>query len=105
MSREQENCGFICGHCGKKVLPLSNGSYRNHCPFCLYSLHVDGIPGDRSSGCKGLMKPVGIVYNSRKGYQILHRCNVCGFERVNKIAEHTVMPDDFDEIVRLGRIG
>ncbi|MBA3237248.1 MAG: RNHCP domain-containing protein [Parachlamydiaceae bacterium] len=24
-------------------MPLRNGSYRNHCPFCLSSLHVDDI--------------------------------------------------------------
>ncbi|WDF05905.1 RNHCP domain-containing protein [Shouchella hunanensis] len=35
----------------------ANGSYRNHCPFCLYSKHQDIIPGDRASTCGGLMEP------------------------------------------------
>ena len=64
MSRELENTGFICQNCGKEVLPLTDGSYRNHCPFCLYSLHVDIIPGDRASDCGGIMKPIKIIYNS-----------------------------------------
>ena len=39
--------GFICAHCGKEVEPLGYTS-RNHCPFCLWSLHVDINPGDRA---------------------------------------------------------
>ena len=31
---------FVCEHCGKKVEPLGY-SCRNHCPYCLYSKHVD----------------------------------------------------------------
>lgn len=41
MSRKTENTAFTCLHCGRQVLPLTNGSFRDHCPFCLYSLHVD----------------------------------------------------------------
>ena len=37
--------GFFCAHCGKWVPPLGYSS-RNHCPFCLWSLHVDINPGD-----------------------------------------------------------
>ena len=74
MSRKTENSAFICAHCHKAVLPLSNGSYRNHCPHCLYSLHMDEKPGDRASRCGGLMRPVGIVRHSKKGLQIIHRC-------------------------------
>ena len=101
MSRKTENAGFICAHCGKPVLALTNGSYRNHCPFCLYSLHVDEAIGDRASKCFGKMEPKAIVYNSKKGYQIVHVCLKCGVRRVNKIAENTEMPDDFDMILRL----
>ena len=41
MSRKSENTGFICAYCGADAKPLTNGSYRNHCPLCLHSLHVD----------------------------------------------------------------
>jgi len=101
VSRNQENTGFTCGQCGRMVAPLSNGSYRNHCPFCLYSKHVDVLPGDRRSRCGGLMKPVGIRHKSGKGYQVVHRCLQCGERRVNRVAENTIQPDDIGAIIRL----
>ena len=101
MSRREENTGFICEYCGREVLPLSNGSYRNHCPFCLYSKHVDKKIGDRSEKCGGLMKPVGLSYKSGKGYQIVHRCLKCGVEKVNKIAEDARQPDDIGAVADL----
>ena len=101
MSRKSENTNFVCAQCGKSIVALTNGSYRNHCPFCLYSLHVDEIIGDRNSNCNGLMKPIGIEYNSKKGYQIVHLCNKCNTRRVNRVAENTIMPDDFEIILNL----
>ena len=101
MSRKTENTNFACVQCSKNVIALTNGSYRNHCPFCLYSLHVDKDIGDRQNECLGLMKPIGITYNSKKGYQIIHICSKCGARRLNKIAENTEMPDDFDMILSL----
>lgn len=101
MSRKRENKGFICENCGSEVLPLNNGSYRNHCPFCLHSKHVDNIPGDRESQCGGLMKPEGIKYKSGKGYQIVHRCVTCGVQRANIVAEDTHQPDCMEAIVQL----
>ena len=98
MSRKEENTGFTCRQCGRAVLPLNNGSYRNHCPYCLYSLHVDNKPGDRRVSCGGLMQPVGIKYKPGKGYQIIHRCLKCGEERVNKAAVDTVQPDDIEAL-------
>ncbi len=94
MSRREENAGFVCEHCGARVVPLTNGSYRNHCPSCLYSKHVDEAPGDRRSTCHGLMRPIGLVYKRKKGYQIVHQCLKCGVIRVNKVAVDTVQPDD-----------
>ena len=64
--RANENNGFMCRYCNREVQRLTNGSYRNHCPFCLYSLHVDRMPGDRNSDCFGLMKPVTYRYTSKK---------------------------------------
>ena len=101
MSRKNENTNFVCVNCSKTVIALTNGSYRNHCPFCLYSLHVDKNIGDRQNSCLGLMEPREIVYNSKKGYQIIHVCRKCNTRRLNKIAEDTVMPDDFDMILSL----
>lgn len=81
---------FTCDNCGADVLPLEKGSYRNHCPHCLCSKHVDKEgPGDRASSCLGLMKPVGIDHRSGKGWVLKHVCEKCDKEIVNKIA-----PDD-----------
>ena len=103
MNRTKENTSFICAHCGKAVCALTNGSYRNHCPFCLYSMHVDEVPGDRRSECAGLMRPMGAIFHGKKGWQIVHECLKCGARRHNKIAENTEMPDDFDVLIGLMR--
>ncbi len=102
MSRKNENTGFVCANCGREVLPATDGSYRNHCPFCLYSRHVDILPGDRKDECGGLMKPVGIKYKAGKGYQIVHRCLKCGVEKANRVTESSVQPDDIEMIIKLG---
>lgn len=96
------NEGFICGNCGKKVNPvLYGGSYRNHCPFCLHSKHVDTeIPGDRSSACKGLMKPIGVFTRKTGEYVLVHKCLKCNFERFNRIAGD----DNIDLVVKLSNI-
>lgn len=94
MSQKRENLGFDCENCGERVEPVSNGSYRNHCPRCLYSKHVDLRPGDRRSDCRGLMKPVDLVHRSGKGYQLVHQCLTCGERKANKVAVDTVQPDD-----------
>ena len=94
MSRKSENTGFICEGCGREVLPVTNGSYRNHCPFCLSSKHVDVTPGDRASDCGGVLRPIGVDYKGNKGWMILHRCDKCGYQTQNKAATDTVQPDD-----------
>jgi hypothetical protein len=88
------NDPFTCARCGAQVPPVSGGGYRNHCPSCLHSLHVDQAPGDRAASCRGLMEPVGLAYHSRKGYQIIHRCLRCGAVRRNRIVETGLEPDD-----------
>jgi len=93
MARNLENTGFICEHCGEEILPVTNGRYRNHCPFCLYSVHLDILPGDRKSGCKGLMKPVHLTYKSKKGWQVVHQCLTCGMQQACRVAVDTVQPD------------
>jgi len=98
------NEAFICEHCGAEVPELHNGSYRNHCPFCLYSLHVDIFPGDRANPCGGLMAPVGVEQHSKKGWVILYRCERCGETGKNKAAlDDQACPDDFDVLISLSR--
>ncbi|MBM4029808.1 MAG: RNHCP domain-containing protein [Planctomycetes bacterium] len=104
MGRSEENAGFVCEHCGRAVRPATNGSYRNHCPYCLYSKHVDVGLGDRAADCGGLMTPVALR-RSRKGFQIVHRCVRCGVVRVNKAAERTQQPDDIDAMIALMQHG
>ena len=77
---------FKCEHCGKEVKKLGY-SCRNHCPYCLYSKHVDINPGDREEECKGMLEPIGIEINSKKGYIIVFKCIKCGAIRKNKVAE------------------
>lgn len=103
MARKNENTGFICEQCGEKISPLTNGSYRNHCPLCLYSKHVDHLPGDRASRCLGLMRPIGLAYKAKKGWQLIHQCLVCDHHSVNKIAQDTVQPDDVCKVASLMR--
>ncbi len=101
MARNQENTKFICKNCGLTVNPVTNGSYRNHCPFCLYSMHVDINPGDRSSSCGGLMKPIGLVYKKNKGWQIIHFCLDCKVKKACKVAMDTNEPDDYTAIANI----
>jgi len=81
---------FTCEQCSKEVEPLQEGSYRNHCPYCLYSKHVDKDgPGDRLSQCKGLMKPLSLDQRSGKGWMIIHECVLC-----KKTIPNRAAPDD-----------
>ncbi len=73
--------GFICENCKREVPPLGYSS-RNHCPFCLYSLHVDNNPGDRDNECHGLMKPIGVLFE-KKGRVIVHKCQKCNVVKKN----------------------
>lgn len=104
MGRKEENTGFICENCGQDIMPLNNGSYRNHCPYCLYSKHVDNMPGDRQSMCKGLMKPIGTRITSKKGIQIIHECINCNIRKANKVAENDTQADSIDEIIKLLKV-
>ena len=97
----KNDSGFICEHCGKEVLPLGYTS-RNHCPFCLWSLHVDINPGDRACECRAPMEPVKVVTDPKKGYIILHRCTKCHEIHRNKAAhEAKVQPDNIKLLIKL----
>ena len=88
--------GFICENCHKEVKPLGYSS-RDHCPYCLYSKHVDINPGDREESCHGLLEPIGIEISNKKGYVIISKCKKCGKIRKNKAAED----DNMDLIIKL----
>ncbi|MFA6528425.1 MAG: RNHCP domain-containing protein [Candidatus Gracilibacteria bacterium] len=91
------NESFVCKKCGTQVPPQKK-SCRNHCTNCLYSLHVDDKdPGDRTSTCHGLMEPVGLEYKGKKGYQIIHKCLLCGKKQLNMVADD----DNQEEIVKI----
>ena len=87
---------FICENCGKKVNKLGY-SCRNHCPYCLHSKHLDIDPGDRQNQCHGIMEPVSVEINSKKGNVIIFKCKKCGAIRKNKAAED----DNMDLIIKL----
>ena len=87
---------FVCENCGKLV-PKLNYSCRDHCPYCLYAKHVDIFPGDRSEECRGMLEPVGIENNSKKGYVIIYKCKKCGKTRKNIAAKD----DNMNLIIKL----
>lgn len=87
--------GFICNHCGLKVEPLYYTA-RDHCPFCLYSKHVDINPGDRLNPCQGSFKPIGIE-TWKNTYKILYQCETCKQKHKNIVAKD----DNMDLIIQL----
>src|SRR4051812_18681874 len=90
---------FKCAHCGF-VVPcttiVSGVQNRNHCPYCLWSRHLDwSIAGDRLSSCRAVMRPVGLTTKqTRNKYagerdgelMLIHRCTDCGHLAINRIA-------------------
>jgi DNA-directed RNA polymerase subunit RPC12/RpoP len=93
------NVDFRCLHCGCPVSAnpiLSGVANRNHCPYCLWSRHLDLLAaGDRLSACKASMRPVGLALKqSRKKYRLpgsgelmlVHECTDCGRIALNRIA-------------------
>ena len=98
---QKNDSGFTCQNCGKEVLPLGYTS-RNHCPFCLWSLHVDINPGDRACECRAPMEPVKVVTDAKKGFIIIHKCTGCGEIHRNKAAhEADSQPDNKKLLIAL----
>ena len=90
---------FICAVCGAEVEPLGYTA-RDHCPYCLCSLHLDINPGDRQCGCGGVLRPVG-VEKAKKGYKLLYICEKCGARKKNIAAKD----DDMDRLIELSARG
>lgn len=87
---------FVCQNCGKEVSKL-NYTSRDHCNFCLYSLHVDITPGDRLNTCRGLLQPINVLDTGKKRMQIEYICIKCGERIRNIIADD----DNQDEIFKV----
>ncbi len=81
----KNDSGFTCVNCNEEVSALGYTS-RNHCPKCLCSLHVDENPGDRMNECRGVMRPISVLPDAKKGYIIVHKCDKCGKIGRNKAA-------------------
>ncbi len=86
---------FICENCHKNVQKL-NYTARDHCPFCLYSKHVDINPGDRMNSCKGLLIPIDLE-KYKNTYKIIYKCSKCNQIHKNIIAND----DDYHKIIEL----
>lgn len=86
---------FICDNCHKEV-PTLNYTARDHCPYCLYSKHVDITPGDRQNTCQGLLEPIGIE-KFKDTYKIIYKCQKCNQTHKNIIAKD----DNIDLIIKL----
>ena len=86
---------FICEKCNQKVNTL-NYTARDHCPYCLYSKHLDINPGDRKNTCHGLMKPIGIE-KYKNTYKIIYKCLKCNQNHKNIVAKD----DNFNKIIEL----
>ncbi|OGN92797.1 MAG: hypothetical protein A2Y88_07950 [Chloroflexi bacterium RBG_13_48_10] len=90
---------FTCRNCRAYVYtqPLISGvQNRNHCPYCLWSRHVDLYQaGDRLSACKAGMEPIGLTMKQRQNkygsvingeLMLIHRCSNCDRISINRIA-------------------
>ena len=77
---------FICEWCGREVKPLGYTS-RDHCPYCLVSKHVDIVPGDRENDCQGMLIPIGVELNTKKGTVIKYKCTRCKQLHNNKASD------------------
>lgn len=79
--------GFTCLECGAKVPAATVGTtQRNHCPLCLYSRHLDYVPGDRAAACGGGMEVISVWVRKGGEWSILHRCLACGVIHANRVA-------------------
>ncbi len=85
--------GFLCVRCGASV-PPGGRRPRDHCPYCLTGLHVDGsVPGDRAATCGGRLVPVA-VEPKEGSLDLLYRCDACGATRRNRVLDDVPVPDD-----------
>ncbi|MEW5829094.1 MAG: RNHCP domain-containing protein [Chloroflexota bacterium] len=89
---------FRCTQCGGLVSSarvVSGVRHRNHCPYCLWSRHLDlYAAGDRLSACKAPMQPLALTLKHRRDkygrgrgeLMLVHRCRECEAVSINRIA-------------------
>lgn len=78
---------FTCALCGRTVSPEgAGGQHRNHCPYCLSSVHLDVEQGDRAASCGQIMDPIGVWVKKNGEWALIHRCRECGALNQNRIA-------------------
>lgn len=76
-----------CRRCGLEFSLSAPGTrHRNHCPHCLWSVHLDDTPGDRASLCRGGMEPIAVSVDPRGEWHVLHRCGTCHTIHLNRVA-------------------
>lgn len=90
---------FTCVYC-KRDVPPHGRTARDHCPYCLRSLHVDVVPGDRAAGCGGRLDPFEVEITGRR-IIIHYRCTRCGAEKSNRALTDGEHPDDWSVLVAL----
>jgi hypothetical protein len=84
---ERAAASFRCVHCRTDVSTSAPGTlHRNHCPFCLWSRHVDDEPGDRAADCGASMEPIAMTVRGDGEWVLIHRCSGCGVLHANRIA-------------------
>jgi hypothetical protein len=79
---------FRCRHCRLDVPGDAPGTnHRNHCPTCLWSVHLDAIvPGDRGAACAAAMEPIAVHVREDGEWALIHRCGGCSAVSVNRVA-------------------
>lgn len=88
------NDGFTCEFCHAKISPAP-GTFRNHCPACLNSKHVDGaVPGDRAATCDGCMTVIAVEGTDPDNLDLIHECQTC-----SKISRNRTAPDDNQDLI------
>ncbi len=86
---------FTCIVCHQKVKALGYTA-RDHCPYCLSSLHVDINPGDRKANCLGILKPIDFE-KGKKDWKIVYKCIKCNKIKRNKMAKD----DNYDLLLEI----
>ena len=91
----------LCTNCGKMFsLAIPGMKHRDHCNFCLRSVHIDKRPGDREVWCgegkpgsknfkHSILDPVGVVPRERQtdpAAVMKYVCRKCGKEKYNRVA-------------------
>ena len=85
---------FVCDHCGRQV--RGNG-YTDHCPHCLWSVHVDNSPGDLANPCRGPLEPVQVEFGQPS--KVYYECCNCGARR--KV--HAAHNDSFEVMLDIAK--